>query len=351
MSLLLTGAGVAGTGTPPGYTGLGDVFSGAFFYGGMRAYNAAYAAPGTNNGASVTKTGLSSSNIKILSSGYLDVASANSFAGTDCTATSGSATASTTLAVVGASSTPNVGDTLTATVATGSLVQPALVLAVGTFTGGSGTVTLLTPQTCTLTSLVFQNWLVVNQLYDQSGNANVMTNASVSTSPWFLPDGGDGKPAMYSDGSRALQASTLVGGPITANTLLAVMKRTGNFTTDGSWISTRGASNTPGLKSSTSANTADVFAGAFLTAPATDNVRHVLITVPSGASGTLTVDGSTTTGNTGTGGASAGTALGVFRDASGGSTPTGIMWECAGWSTGASTGQIASLNSNATAAW
>ncbi len=65
------------------YTGPGDVAAvdtGGFFYG-LRAYNAAYAAPGTNLAIQVTRDGGSTNqNLVILTSGYIDVATAISYA-------------------------------------------------------------------------------------------------------------------------------------------------------------------------------------------------------------------------------------------------------------------------------
>lgn len=62
------------------YLGPGDLKSGATCWGGLRAYNAAYAAPGTNKCLKIVDaaTGLISRDIKILTNGavdYLDIAS------------------------------------------------------------------------------------------------------------------------------------------------------------------------------------------------------------------------------------------------------------------------------------
>lgn len=65
------------------YTGPGDVVSGAIFYGGVRAYNAAYAT-GSNNAMTIRRASdNTTSNIVILSTGALDVATATTF----CSAT------------------------------------------------------------------------------------------------------------------------------------------------------------------------------------------------------------------------------------------------------------------------
>jgi hypothetical protein len=74
MSLLGAGASAAGGG---GYTGPGDIVSGAIAWWGLRAYNAAYAT-GSNPAIDVCdhSTGLTCSTINILSNGNLDVATA-----------------------------------------------------------------------------------------------------------------------------------------------------------------------------------------------------------------------------------------------------------------------------------
>jgi hypothetical protein len=75
-----------------GYTGPGVVQSGWVAYYGMRAYNAAYAAPGTNPALQVcdTATGLTCSTINILTTGYADRATAVASAAcaVQCSATS-----------------------------------------------------------------------------------------------------------------------------------------------------------------------------------------------------------------------------------------------------------------------
>jgi len=66
----------------PGYTGPGDLTSGAKVWCGLRAYNAAYAAPGTNPCMRITDSGGLGSNetiINILSTGLLDYATLNAW--------------------------------------------------------------------------------------------------------------------------------------------------------------------------------------------------------------------------------------------------------------------------------
>ncbi len=67
----------------------------------------------------------------------------------DAVCTSGTAANATTMALTGCSSTPAVGDVLTATGGTGSLTSPVTITAVGTFSAGAGAITLSSPQTIT----------------------------------------------------------------------------------------------------------------------------------------------------------------------------------------------------------
>ena len=77
--------GDAKAGAAPTYTGPGDVVSGASIWVGLRGYNAAYST-GSNNAITIRRASDSTtSNIKILSTGALDVASASTFcASTTC---------------------------------------------------------------------------------------------------------------------------------------------------------------------------------------------------------------------------------------------------------------------------
>jgi hypothetical protein len=72
-------AAYAPSGAPPGFTGIGDVTSGALCYHGLRAYNAAYAT-GSNPALDlVDQAGANDLTVNILSTGALDVASISSW--------------------------------------------------------------------------------------------------------------------------------------------------------------------------------------------------------------------------------------------------------------------------------
>ena len=170
----------------------------------LRACTASYAASGTNLAIQVNHQAsrVTTSNIKILTTGLLDVASLISFAGVDATCTSATASASTTVTLAGCSSTPIIGGvmTVTGTVSSGTFPQPVIILSVGTFTGGGGTVTVLcpnctaSPPTFVTTGVSLEDALYVQTVYDQSGNTTLcagsncnLVQATNGSQPWIVP--------------------------------------------------------------------------------------------------------------------------------------------------------------------
>lgn len=164
---------------PSGFTGVGDIVSGAKIWFGLRAYNAAYAA---SLGSAITIRRASDNTtqtIAVTSAGNLNIAAANTFAGTD--ATCSGTISGTTATLSGCSSTPTVGDTLTGT----GIIGPSFVTAVGTFTSGAGTVTLNEGQTVSSSeTITFQVGMFISEWFDQSGTnfcSSAACNISVST--------------------------------------------------------------------------------------------------------------------------------------------------------------------------
>ena len=138
---LFLGRGALDAPTVSGYTGPGDIVSGATAWYGLRAYNAAYAT-GSNNAVNYRRASDNATqNGVILASGAFDIATANTFAGTNATCTG--TISSTTLTCASASSTPHAGSTLTGA----GITQPSYIVSCGTFTGGAGTCTLNAAQT------------------------------------------------------------------------------------------------------------------------------------------------------------------------------------------------------------
>lgn len=186
------------------YQGPGDIVSGATAWYGLRAYNAAYAT-GSNNAINVRRASdNSTSNIVILANGKLDIATANTFAGVDATA-SATATASTTLNLTSASSTPHVGSTITGT----GVTQPCYIVSVGSFAGGTGTVVVNAAQTLAAVSISMQYALFVTEAYDQSGNNYHLTQSTAANQPQLLPSFSNGMPVILSTvGSLQILSNT-----------------------------------------------------------------------------------------------------------------------------------------------
>ena len=136
--MMTTGAGKTPVSAPAGYTGPGDVVSGALGFWATRSYNGAYAT-GSNKGVNVRRANDNATqDIFILTTRDLDIASANTFAGTDASCT-GSMVGTTTLTITACSSgTLHINDTLTATGAT----QSFYITAIGTCGSPPGTCTV-----------------------------------------------------------------------------------------------------------------------------------------------------------------------------------------------------------------
>jgi hypothetical protein len=202
------GSGIWGDIKPlSSYTGPGDIVSGATAWYGLRAYNAAYAT-GSNNAVNYRRASDNSTqNGVILSNGKFDIATANTFAGTDATCT-GSASASTSLSLTSCSSTPHAGSTLTSTGGTGSFTQPVYIVSCGSFAGGAGTCTLNTAQTVTGVSVTAQYGLYVTELYDQSGNSHHVTQATAGNQPSLLPSCGNSLPCIYFPAGQSLTVAS-----------------------------------------------------------------------------------------------------------------------------------------------
>ena len=221
-------------GAAPSYTGPGDVVSSATaWWSCSRAYNAAQATALANACILRAATGTNAGNTKtitVLATGLFDVATANAWAGTDVSSISCSS-ATNTLTCTGASSTPSVGDTFTGSGAT----QPCFATAVGTFTGGAGTVTTGGAGCGTIASpvaMVAQGALYATEAYDQSGAlacssaACNATEAVTSEQPEWLPNCVNSQPCLFynSANSSRLQSPSYTPSAAT-KTLSAVGSR------------------------------------------------------------------------------------------------------------------------------
>ena len=173
-------------------------------------YSLRAALPGTNNGTTraVNARRLSDSvacDFLINTSGNLGGTSASctagaglsltAFAGTDATATC--SIAGTTATCTGASSTPHNYDLLTGS----GVTQPCVAISIGTFSGGSGTVTLggsgSSPcGTVGSEAMTFTWGLQVPVWYSLNGNGYDSTNTVPSQQPFIVPICANGKPGI-----------------------------------------------------------------------------------------------------------------------------------------------------------
>ena len=346
--VMLTGAGCAvQCSSVASYTGPGDIVSGASAWYGLRAYNAAYAT-GSNNAINIRcGSGAQSGNtfnITILTTGALNIAGALTDCGAHATCTSGTASGTTALSLVGCSATPTAGDTFTGTISTGSLVQPVYAASVGTFTGGAGTVTLNAAQTVSLSAVTVQSSMYVTEAYDQTGSGNHATQATTADQPQLFPSCISTLPCMAgTNDSQSLAAAAAVVSAFPF-TVSATAIRTGNFTAYNGIIGT----NATGLLFSVSPNSVIIYAGATVTATAADSAWHSVGGVfPSGGTGTLDVDGTITTGSIGTTAPSGVLAIGKVS----GTTLDGYIAEVGTWSSAVSNTNLGLLCHNQFTYW
>lgn len=265
------------------YVGYGDILPGATVFGGLQLYNRAYA---VLNGKAVNLKRASdgtASDFNFLPNLSFDIASANTFAGVDATATA-SATASTTLNLTSASSTPHVGSTIAA-----APNQPCYVVSVGSFSGGTGTVVVNQAQTLSAVPISLQYGLAVAKIYDQTGNGNDLT--PVSTLPWLYPKGINGLPAIDTNAAMRVTLGTTINQPLS---YFIVAERYANFTTLAVLLGTAAIDAVIGPNSAT--NSWFGYAGTQVNFTVSDSVAHAVSVVMNGASGAVNVDGTDTTG-------------------------------------------------------
>lgn len=269
-------------------TGPGDLVPAGAGFWGLRSYSASYAT-GSNNAIRVRRASDNTSqNIVILSNGNLDIGSANTFAGVDCTATGSTSGSSTTIALTGASSTPTAGDTVTGS----GTVQPCYVISVGSFTGGAGNVVVNQAQTLSAVSLSFQVALFVTEVYDQTGNGAHMIQATNANQAQLLPNCVNGLPAMlFTAASSQIYLATLPGTVAQPWSISAVVERSGNFSNFTEYL---GGHNTAAAGWINSANTpyAASQATANVTATASDNAPHSIQSILNAGNSFIVVDGS-----------------------------------------------------------
>ncbi len=323
------------------YSGPGNVVSGATAWYGLRAYNAAYAVAGSNAINVRRASDNSTENIAVLSTGALNISAANTFAGTDATASCTFAT--TTATCTGASSTPHVGSTITGS----GVTEPCYVTAVGTFTGGSGTLTVsgnngLSAPCGTIasaTSITLQYGLYVTEAYDQSGSnacSSAPCNASQGTAadqPQLFPTCINLLPCLSGSGSRLLISSafTAIATPQSLSAVYNMSSTAGSFSEVIASQSNAGVGSAI-QKDSSTANSICVSNNGTSTCNTSvpDGSWHAVQgIVGTGSSGILSVDGSSSSGSVGT--TSTQTTVVLFASTSSTHLMTGNIAEAGIW--------------------
>ena len=340
------------------YQGPCDLITSPKVVWGLRAMCSAYAT-GSNPGVTVRRASDNTTqNINILSSGALDMASANTFAGTDATASCTIAT--TTATCTGASSTPHVGSTITGS----GVTNPCRATAVGTFTGGAGTVTVAGTTGAapcgtigSATTLTFQYGLFVSKIFDQSGNGNICTTlvhcdaaqATNANQPQLLPNCFGALPCMFTSSAgqqlATPQVSTGGSAPFTIESVYLRIGTGGSFT-DAIQI---GAQAEIG-PSATAANAYIYSGGSAGNCSAADNASHVLQGVMAAAgNSTCNVDNTATSLSVGNDNISNGQVITIMGGTNG--TMNGYWTEGGLWFVGFNSTQQTQLCHNAFSYW
>ena len=292
------------------YTGPGDIKTGASYWYGLRGYNAAYAT-GSNNAINVRRASdNSTTNIVILSSGALDIATANTFGGTDATCVG--AIAVTTLTVASCSSgTLHVSDPIT----DANITLGTIITALGTGSGGAGTYTVSISQTAASATFTAAVALFVPEWYDQIATQHA-TMATAGNQAQLLPNCGNSLPCLSFNGTSDYYNATASAGPSQPYTVSAVINTTSTIAApnfDYDYLSTYGGGGFIAHTNQGAANLAGGYAGGGASVTAANNVLHAIQTAFNGGGGFINVDGTNTTENFGSNGAGTPVAVGNLQ--------------------------------------
>ena len=189
----------------------------------------------------------------------------------------------------------------------------------------------------------------VTKWYDQSGNGFDVSQGTAATQPQIsLASTPSGVPSVLFSGSQFLQvASGWVG--VSQPQSLAAVAQISNITAGFVAVSRGSATNDTPQMFLSGSNTVAIQAPTQLAATASNAAFHSFIAVFSGAGSSIDVDGTITSGNTGTN-----FTTGTFTIASntaGGSPLTGNICEVIGFNVGLTTTQQGSLRSSQKSYW
>lgn len=189
----------------------------------------------------------------------------------------------------------------------------------------------------------------VKKLYDQSGNGQHLTQATLATMPVLTPNGVGSLPCLTYAGAQELTNATFPGftqnQPITVS---AVVERTGTFTTENDWfVTSTGGFFVAGFLNS--ANTIFEFAGGGVSSVGSiaDGSLHVIQTVFNNAGQSIIyVDG--VNNNVSSSGAN---PVSGPLTVGGSNFLTGIITEVGDWGVAFSGANLSAMNSNQTTYW
>lgn len=188
--------------------------------------------------------------------------------------------------------------------------------------------------------------ICVTKLYDQA-STNHMTQATLANMPTLNITGGPGgnTPALIFVGSSSQTLAALSSNQAQPVSLSAVAERTGAFTSFGTVISYGGTSDF-GFNSAT--NTAYIYAGAVVTATATDSAWHAMQGLLNGATSAIYIDGTNTgslsAGTTATGGGNTTIGVGLGGHLTGSASEFGVV-------AGDASANFSAVNGNQHAFW
>lgn len=283
--------------TASSYTGPGDIVSGAFLWVSCtRGYNAAYAT-GSNNGCNYRRASDNSTqNGVILANGNFDVASYNSFVGTDATASC--TLAGTSAACSGASATIHVGDPISGV----GISQPCVVTA----TNGSTTATVVlagTSNSCgtvgVAETFTFQVAGFITKAYDQSGNGLDLPQVTAGKQPQIFPNCVNGVPCLLWVPGNSTNLGPATVPNQSTYTYSVVINALSLTSCECEIIST--FTTTGGLFNIVAGPLIEVYNNTYLTASITLGAWHAAQAISNTISSNMKVDGTDSTGTTGAG--------------------------------------------------
>lgn len=310
-----------------GYTGPGDIVSGASMWFGVRAYNAAYATANsklinverqsdsstcdilaaTGGGTGVTGNCSTSGNNGLTAQAYMVAAAA------DATCT-GSAAGSATLTLTSCTGTPVQYDIAIATGGTGSLTQPSFVTIVTCCTGGAGTTAMSSVSTIAAASVSFYKPLMVEEAYDQTGNGNNATPGAGFAPYLLLGCAGGTSPCLLGlTGNSQLLRNTSISAISQPFSMSTVAKTTASAGTEQYALALYNGTGS-GILSFDEGGTANnnrLYCGSDTNITATDGQIHQMNGVCHGASTVFNIDG-TSQPNASGGTTTSGTSLGIL---------------------------------------